>query len=100
MLVDQGADPSTNGVKRASALHYSAENGDVSLYRYLVEDCGLDIDAIFTDNEMQQTTPLYMATVNGKIEICEYLLLKGAIVDAGMQPLVGATQVLFIFPLF
>jgi hypothetical protein len=35
--------------------------------------------------------------MKGKLEMCEYLLKTGAIVDAGHQPLIGAAGVFFIF---
>jgi ankyrin repeat protein len=56
-----------------------------------VEDCGLDIEATTSDLR----TPLYLAAYGGNLDVCKYLLEKGANVDAGgIQPLIGAARVL------
>jgi hypothetical protein len=68
----------------------------LDVIRYLVEDCGLDIDAECRDERMRPTTPLCIASLNGNIEVCKYdkyLLEIGAKVDSGNQPLLAAAQV-------
>jgi ankyrin repeat protein len=42
-------------------------------------------------------TPLSVASFNGNIEVCIYLLEIGAKVDAGYQPLFGAAGVNFLY---
>jgi hypothetical protein len=93
-LVEKGADPSAaklnNGV---TALHAAACLDRVDLIRYLVEDCGTDIDAECQDEVVSPTTPLCVAALNGNNEVCKYLLERGAKVDAGNQPLLFAAEV-------
>jgi ankyrin repeat protein len=57
-----------------------------------VEDCGLDIEAMTSDSH----TPLYFAASYGEnLEVCKYLLEKGAKVNSGdTPPLLNAAQVL------
>jgi ankyrin repeat protein len=93
MLVDRGAVPSAKRNKGTNALHMATQYGSVAVCRYLVEDCGLDIEA--NDQEVRPRTPLFLASLNGNIEVCIYLLKRGAKVDAGVQPLLGASQVYF-----
>jgi ankyrin repeat protein len=51
----------------------------------------LDIDAMTSDSH----TPLYLATREGRIDVCKYLLEKGAKVNSGdTPPLLNAAQVL------
>jgi ankyrin repeat protein len=96
-LVERGADPSAKRNNGGTALHAAAQFGIVAVLRYLVEDCGLDINAERQDERMRQRTPLNDAALNGNFEACKYLLEKGAKVDAGVQPLMVAAQVLFRF---
>jgi ankyrin repeat protein len=98
-LVERGADPSAKRNNGGTALHAAAsEEVQVDLCRYLVEDCGLDINAERQDERMCQRNPLYEAALNGNFEACRYFLEKGAKVDAGEQPLMAAAQVYsFIF---
>jgi ankyrin repeat protein len=94
-LVVQGADPSLYG-GRGTALHEAACSDRVDIFRYLVEDCGLKIDAEWKDDKMRQITPLAVAALKGSVEVCKYLLKAGAKVDAGYQPLLIAAQVQII----
>jgi hypothetical protein len=94
-LVERGADPSFKRIDGGTALHAAAEKGGAEVFRYLVGDCGLDIDAESKDDQLRQRTPLYDAALNGNIEVCKYLLEKGAKVDAGRQPLLAAAQVYY-----
>jgi ankyrin repeat protein len=92
-LVERGADPSIRRNDGGTALHAAAQSVHVDVFRYLVEDCGLDINAERQDERMRQRTPLYDAALNGNFEACKYLLEKGAKVDVGKQPLMAAAQV-------
>jgi ankyrin repeat protein len=55
----------------------------------------VDIDAESKDKKGRPRTPLFFASLNGNIEVCTYLLEKGAKVDGGegAQPLLGAAEV-------
>jgi hypothetical protein len=93
LLVERGAVLSAIRNDGGTGLHAAAEKGYMVVCRYLVEDCGLDIDAELQDDGLRQKTPLFFAALNGNIEVCRYLLEKGAKVDAGRQPLIAAAQV-------
>jgi ankyrin repeat protein len=41
--VGRGADPSVKRNDGGTALYAAADSGNTEIYRYLVEDCGLDI---------------------------------------------------------
>jgi ankyrin repeat protein len=73
-----------------TALHMAAHNGKIDVCRYLVEDCGLDVNAMTTDIPR---TPLFLAAVGGHLEVCKYIIGKTAKVDEGEQPLFSAAQV-------
>jgi ankyrin repeat protein len=92
-LVERGADPSVKRNDGGTALDAAAVHGGVKVSRYLVEDCGLDIDAEYQDEKMRPTTPLRNAASKGNIDVCGFLLEKGAIVDRGYQPLMAAAHV-------
>jgi ankyrin repeat protein len=57
-----------------------------------VEDCGVDINSKGYPGT-GNITPLGLAAFNGNMEVCKYLLLKGALVDDGYQPLIYASAV-------
>jgi ankyrin repeat protein len=93
LLVERGADPTARRSNGGTALHAAAQKGHVDVFRYLVEDCGLNIEAEFIGKDSRPRTPLFLAAMNGNIEFCRCLLGKGAIVDAGLQPLMCAAEV-------
>jgi ankyrin repeat protein len=99
-LVERGADLSAKRNNGGTALHAAACLDRVDVFRYLVEDCGMDIDAERQDKIMCQRTPLYEAALNGNIEFCRYLLKMRAKVDGGedAQPLLAAAQVYSFIP--
>jgi 26S proteasome non-ATPase regulatory subunit 10 len=90
LLVERGADPTTKREDGGNALHSAAQDGGADVCRNLVEDCGLDINAEWQDEFMNQRTSLYEVTRTGQVDLCEYLLSNGAYVDAGYQPLIAA----------
>jgi ankyrin repeat protein len=92
-LVERGADPSVKRKDGGTALHAAAHLDRVDVCRYLVEDCGLDINAECRDENMNPRTPLCLAALNGNIDVCRYFLEKGAKVDRGYQPLMAAAYV-------
>jgi hypothetical protein len=94
-LVERGADPSAKRNDGGTALHVAAGSCQVDVFRYLVEECGLDVNAECHDENMNQRTPLFLAALKGQIDVCTYLLAKGAKVDGGegAQPLLGAAEV-------
>jgi hypothetical protein len=94
LLVDRGADLSAKENMRGSAVHLAAARSDnVEILRYLVEDCGLGVDEESQDSLLHPRTPLSFAAQNGNEGVCRYLLEKGAKVDSGYQPLLGAAGV-------
>jgi ankyrin repeat protein len=92
-LVERGADPSVKRKDGGTALHGAAGSCHVDVFRYLVEDCGLDINDEYQDENMRPRTPLFLAAMNGNIDVCRYLLEMGAKFDAGSQSLMAAAQV-------
>jgi hypothetical protein len=95
MLVERGVDPYVRRRNGDTALHLAAQEDHVDACCYLVDECGLFINVECLDEYSLPKTPLYEAALNGNIEVCKYLLKKGAKVDAGRQPLTAAAQVLF-----
>ncbi len=93
LLVGKGADPAAKRKDGATALHIAAGRGLILVCEYLIESCGLGIDAIATNPQGYLVTPLFNASLGGHTELCGYLLEKGAIVDSGYQPLMIAAQV-------
>ncbi len=91
MLVDRGADPRVTRADGITALHMAAQNGRIDAVRYLIEDCGLDVNVLTTD--ARTASPLFLAAGGGNLEVCKYLLGNGAKIDAGTQPLLFAAQV-------
>jgi ankyrin repeat protein len=90
LLVERGADPFVSRKSdKLTALHAASGEGYFEGCRYLVEDCGLDIDSMMST----QQTPLCLAALKGQFEACRYLLGIGASVDVGVQPLMAAAQV-------
>jgi ankyrin repeat protein len=92
-LVERGANPSAKRNDGSTALHIAAQCVYVDVFRYLVEECGLDINAEYQDEDLHPTTTLCNAALDGNIDVCRYLLKKGAKVDAGFQPLMAAAEV-------
>jgi ankyrin repeat protein len=92
-LVERGADPSIKRNDGGTSLHTAAAQGREDVYQYLVEDCGLDINAESKDEKGRPRTPLCIAASNGNVDACRYLLEKGARVDTGLQPLTAAAGV-------
>jgi ankyrin repeat protein len=96
LLAERGADPVSKSNDGGISLHYAAQKNCFDVCRYLVEDCGLDINAESKDEKGRPRTPLFLAAMHGNKEVCRYLLAKGAKVDAGRQPLFAAAEVQFI----
>jgi ankyrin repeat protein len=92
-LVDRGADPSAQINDGGISLHKAVQKNYFDVCRYLVEYCELDINAEYQDENSRPRTPLYEAALSGNIEVCRYLLGKGAKVDAGFQPILVAAEV-------
>jgi hypothetical protein len=95
LLIEGGADPSAKRNDGTTALHLASQLESVSACRYLVEECGLDIDSESKDEILRPRTPLFLAALKGQIDVCRYLLEKGANFDGGenLQPLLGAAEV-------
>jgi len=92
-LKARGADFNRPDTKGWTALLYAAEQGDLESVRYLVEQVGCDIR---TRNK-QRVGPLMLAAQSGSLDLCQYLLSRGANVNArstqGLSPLMyGASS--------
>jgi len=57
---------------------YACERGDIGFIRYLVEQAGADIRS----KTAQGLSGLMLAAKNGKLEVCRYLLDRGAYINA------------------
>jgi hypothetical protein len=94
LFVEKGANPKTPQNDKSTALHSAARFGSMEVIIFLVEECGLDLDVeMFSDGF--STTPLYHAAEGSRPEVCEYLLKKGALINKGYQPLIGAAGVYY-----
>lgn len=96
LYVERGADPKVKLKTGATSLH-DAPNSAAA--RYLVNDCGLYIDACYTDELPRLRSPFSFAAAGGKEDVCKLLLELGANVDKGHQPLLVAAEVCLIFSL-
>ncbi|KAF7069347.1 hypothetical protein CFC21_074989 [Triticum aestivum] len=78
--------------KGVGALHIAARNGRLPVCRYLVEELGVDVDAV--DNE--DLTPPFWAMHGGRMDTMSYLLDHGAnphkVDDQGFNPLHRAAR--------
>lgn len=88
-LVQGGFDPktglfegdNTSGIKkRPFQLQEAAEAGDPAVVKYLVEECGLDLNQGVASN--WYGSPLFAATMWGNVEVVRYLIAKGADINA------------------
>jgi hypothetical protein len=100
MLIERGADPSSKRNDGWTALHAATRlsnlSGQLALIRYLVEECGLNIDSEYQDPRSgAPLTPIGIAASNGDSEMCKYFLRRGAKVDTRDNPLLCAARVLF-----
>ncbi|SBT45450.1 ankyrin, putative [Plasmodium ovale wallikeri] len=60
-------------VRKFTALHLSASKGDMDSVKFLIDN-NADINALSSDNE----TPLWCASISNHLEVCKYILEKGA----------------------
>jgi ankyrin repeat protein len=89
-LIERGADPFvTPKAKKMTALRALASNDQFDVCRYTDKGFGLDIEA----TTRCLNTSLSLASMDGRIEVCKYLLENGARVGAGIHLLIGASQV-------
>jgi ankyrin repeat protein len=59
-LVERGADPSIRRNDGGTALHGAAGSCQVDVFQYLVENCGLDIDAEYQDEVLQHLSVMLL----------------------------------------
>ena len=70
------------GIHKGEApIHIAIANGHLSIVRYLIEKQGVDIELIGIYNK----TPLLYACENNQLQIVEYLISKGANIEARDQ---------------
>jgi ankyrin repeat protein len=75
-LLAYGADPRLRTSHDYNALHLAARGGFQSLVRTLVPLCGLE------EKTVRGKTPLHLAAMYGHKSICEFLIGKGASIEA------------------
>ena len=72
-----------------SDFAWAIKNGEVEVVKQRVEGDGLDVNAL-----VEGRTPLHYAADYGQVPVMEYLLARGAVVDAkdkhGISPLLAA----------
>ncbi|KAJ1481309.1 ankyrin repeat-containing domain protein [Baffinella frigidus] len=78
ILIAEGADVSTKGYRKWTALYWAAENGREELTRVLL-DAGADVAA----KELSGASPLQFAAGKGREQVVKMLLDTGADVDSG-----------------
>ena len=77
-LVKAGADIKTTDREGSNLLHNATANNHLKLVKYLVEELKFDVNS--TDN--LQMTPLMFASEKGNYELLNYLIDKGADINA------------------
>ena len=84
-LVSKGACiETTDSKERRPELHIAAGNGNLAMVKFLVEECGANIQqqGIWSDcngwNKFSQVTPMWVATYKNKLDVVKYLVSKGA----------------------
>ena len=72
---------SNNGDKGIGLVRYAAEENDVSIIRYLVEEVGVDLNAPSGDGDAspQGLSVLTCAVVEGRLEATKYLVEKARV---------------------
>lgn len=63
------------GYAGRSALHWAARNGAAAVVHWLVETCGDSPDTLSNDG----TTPFCLAAWQGHLDVCRYLVSRGAV---------------------
>ena len=78
-------------VFQETAVYMACVNGDLEIVKILVEG-GADVDetAVFKDGS--NTSPLWVAARNNHLDLCKYLLSRGARVNNGYSALMGAVD--------
>ncbi|MFK7852817.1 MAG: ankyrin repeat domain-containing protein [Granulosicoccus sp.] len=77
LLIKASANMENLNARGDSALHLASADGNLSAMKLLM-NAGADIDAV---NDVNQTTPIQAATLNGQIEAVRYLVTNGAGLD-------------------
>ena len=96
MFVEKGANISETDCLGKTAFHLAIENKDLEMTKFLLEDEKVDVNA----KSLQGQTGLHLACYHGNLSTVQYLIDKGAIVDAkdkfGVQPIHYASAYGFI----
>jgi len=96
MFLERGSNISETNCLGKTALHLSVENKDLEMTKFLLEDEKMDFNA----RSLQGQTVLHLACYHGDLPIINYLIDKGAMVDAkdqfGVQPIHYASAYGFI----
>lgn len=88
-LKAKGADLNRADNEGYSPLLAAAENGQLATLRYLVEKVGVDVRS----RTKTRQTALMMACLNGKSDVCRYLLDRGANLNA--RSVQGGTALMY-----
>ena len=77
----------TDSKERRPELHIAAGNGNLAMVKFLVEECGANIQQQgiwkggYDGDEFSQVSPLWVATYKSKLSVVKYLASKGARVE-------------------
>ena len=77
-LLQGGADPSINGKKGSTPLHFAGHRGNEEIVKVLLEHPKVKVDA----KDSSGKTALHLACTEGHCRACKLLLSKGADIKA------------------
>jgi len=85
-LIKAGGTADLATTKGMTALHYSAWAGQSNVFRYLIQNCFVNL------NNVAETgwSPLALAASNGHVDIVRHLLVKGANVNPTVEKSISA----------
>ena len=77
LLLEKNAFVNSKTKQGLTALHYASSKGNVDLIDYLVSKHGASIESL----TIKKQTPMHLAALNGKLEVCQKLMDLEAMVD-------------------
>jgi len=76
-LLVSGIDPDARSISGWTAFHEAAVAGQTECVALLL-DAGADIEAVVTEEDIQGTTGLVLAIMNGRVDTVDLLIRRGA----------------------